>query len=80
VGWVGGPHVNGGWPPHLHLQLVTELQLGGWQGDYPGVCARGDWPAYRRLCPDPNLLLRCPWLPPDGWGAAEDACTVDEVV
>lgn len=75
VGWVGGPHVNGGWPPHLHLQLNTEAGHGGWQGDYPGVCARGDWVAYRLLCPDPNALLRCPYVPPLGpWGGArEDA-------
>lgn len=75
VGWVGGPHVNGGWPPHLHLQLNTEAEHGGWQGDYPGVCARGDWNAYRLLCPDPNALLRCPFVAPLGpWGGApEDA-------
>jgi murein DD-endopeptidase MepM/ murein hydrolase activator NlpD len=59
VGWVGGAHVNGGWPPHLHLQLNTECGHGGWVGDYPGVCTRADWPAYRALCPDPNVLLRC---------------------
>jgi murein DD-endopeptidase MepM/ murein hydrolase activator NlpD len=59
VGWVGPRTANGGWPPHLHFQLCTEADLGGWRGDYPGVCAPEDWAAYALLCPDPNLLLRC---------------------
>ena len=68
IGWVGSDSVNGGWPPHLHFQVNTELDSGGWRGDYPGVCALADWPAYRLLCPDPNLLLRCPHVAPVGWG------------
>ena len=69
IGWVGPEECNGGWPPHLHFQIDTELGHGGWQGDYPGVCAASDWSpaAYQRLCPDPNLLLRCPWVQPLGW-------------
>ena len=79
VGWVGPEAVNGGWPPHLHFQVNTELGHGGWQGDYPGVAAAGDWAGgYQLLCPDPNLLLRCPWVAPvggvagGGGGAAPD--------
>jgi hypothetical protein len=62
---VGGE--NGGWFPHVHFQLITELGLGGWQGDYSGVCRRQDWPAFCELTLDPNLLLRCPWVQPLGW-------------
>jgi Ser/Thr protein kinase RdoA (MazF antagonist)/murein DD-endopeptidase MepM/ murein hydrolase activator NlpD len=70
VGWVGGSHVNGGWPPHLHFQINSELNHGGWQGDYPGVCSPADWPVYHVLCPDPNIVLRCPFVKPHGpWGA-----------
>ena len=27
---------NGNWPPHLHFQII--IDIGNWQGDYPGVC------------------------------------------
>ena len=67
LGWVGSADVNGGWPPHLHFQCNTQIGLGGWAGDYPGVCALSDWPAYAVLCPDPNILLRCPYIKPVGW-------------
>jgi len=74
LGWVGGAHVNGGWPPHLHLQVNTELEHGGWAGDYPGVCAREDFGVYSALCPDPNVLLRCPAVPPHGaWQLRREA-------
>ena len=58
VGWVGPRTINGGWPPHVHFQICTEAAMGGWQGDYPGVCTKEDWGAFKVLCPDPNLLLR----------------------
>jgi hypothetical protein len=82
VGWIGDESVNGGWPPHVHFQLNAELELGGWKGDYPGVCAAGDWPAYHLLCPDPNLLLRCGWVAPIGWeplpeGGAKSGAAAD---
>jgi murein DD-endopeptidase MepM/ murein hydrolase activator NlpD len=62
IATIGGPHENGGWPPHLHFQLNTQVYLGNWRGDYPGVCSPQDWPAYNLLCPDPNYILRCPWV------------------
>ena len=68
LGWVGDEAVNGGWPPHVHVQLVTDM--GEWEGDFSGVCARSDWPAYAVLCPDANLLLRCPFVAPVGWDAS----------
>lgn len=52
---LGEPHENGGWPPHLHFQKITDLL--GSAGDYPGACtesARGLWLA---RCPDPRGLL-----------------------
>jgi hypothetical protein len=74
---VGDEAVNGGWPPHAHFQLNTELDLGGWRGDYPGVAAVADWPAYHVLCPDANLLLRCPWVRPVGWEAGAGAASAE---
>jgi 4-aminobutyrate aminotransferase-like enzyme len=56
VGTLGAEDVNGGWPPHLHLQLATHL-LGGSGGDLPGVVVREDAELWRSVFPDPNLLL-----------------------
>jgi murein DD-endopeptidase MepM/ murein hydrolase activator NlpD len=42
---------NGGWPPHLHFQLIRDMQA--FQGDYPGVCSQRDLPFYASNCPDP---------------------------
>ena len=46
---------NGGWPPHLHFQLIRDLQ--GMNGDYPGVCSLKDLAFYRNNCPDPRIFL-----------------------
>jgi len=64
---VGSSDVNGGWPAHLHFQLITEKNCGGWRGDYPGVCSPCHKKAYTFLTPDPNLILRCPFIVKIGW-------------
>jgi peptidoglycan LD-endopeptidase LytH len=52
-----GPYPeNGDWPPHLHFQLITDLQ--GLRGDFPGVCTPQQQEKYARICPDPNLILK----------------------
>ncbi len=53
--WLGEPHENGGWPPHLHLQKITDLL--GLAGDYPGVVRLSERERWLRLCPDPTDLL-----------------------
>jgi murein DD-endopeptidase MepM/ murein hydrolase activator NlpD len=51
-----GPHPeNGDWPPHLHLQLIADMQ-GRW-GDFPGVAAPSERDYWASLCPDPMLVL-----------------------
>jgi len=50
---LGKTHENGGWPPHLHFQLIRDMQ--GMAGDYPGVCSQRDVEFYRNNCPDPQL-------------------------
>jgi peptidoglycan LD-endopeptidase LytH len=51
---------NGDWPPHLHFQVIDDLQ--GWLGDYPGVSAPSQKLQYLTNCPDPNLILKIPCL------------------
>lgn len=46
---------NGQWPPHLHLQLIIDIQ--GMKGDYPGVCKFSEREIYLSNCPDAGLLL-----------------------
>lgn len=53
-----GPYPeNGDWPPHLHFQIITDLE--GRKGDYPGVAAPAEVEHFKARCPDPNLVLRC---------------------
>ena len=55
IGRVGAPPGNGGWPPHLHLQLILD-DLG--QGaEFPGVCDPRETDVYAELCPNPAVLL-----------------------
>jgi murein DD-endopeptidase MepM/ murein hydrolase activator NlpD len=51
----GEPHENGHWPPHLHFQLIIDME--GKKGDYPGVCKYSEREKYLSNCPNPDLLL-----------------------
>lgn len=51
----GIPAENGHWPPHLHFQVIRDLE--GWKGDYPGVCSETEKEKYFSNCPDPDYLL-----------------------
>jgi len=55
---VGRSSENGSWPPHLHFQIIQDLQ--GKSGDYPGVCAVSDRAQYTANCPDPDIVLHLP--------------------
>jgi peptidoglycan LD-endopeptidase LytH len=55
VGWLGAKTENGGWPPHLHFQIILDLK--GMSGDYPGVCRRSEREHWLSVCPDPARLL-----------------------
>jgi murein DD-endopeptidase MepM/ murein hydrolase activator NlpD len=52
----GIPFENGQWPPHLHFQLIIDMQ--GKKGDYPGVCKYSERDKYLANCPDPDLILQ----------------------
>jgi murein DD-endopeptidase MepM/ murein hydrolase activator NlpD len=54
----GRADVNGGWPPHLHFQLMLDME--GIIGDYPGACRNSDKAKYLQNIPDPNLILQMP--------------------
>ncbi|CAN5173272.1 hypothetical protein BH09BAC6_BH09BAC6_22760 [soil metagenome] len=58
IATLGQINENGGWPPHLHFQLMFDME--GKQGDYPGVCRFSEKETYLRNIPDPNLLLQFP--------------------
>ncbi len=51
----GLPAENGNWPPHLHFQLIIDME--GLVGDYPGVCRFSEREKYLNNCPDANMLL-----------------------
>ena len=55
-GEFGIPIENGHWPPHLHFQVIIDIE--GWIGDYPGVCKFSEKEAYLANCPDPDLILQ----------------------
>ena len=52
----GEPHENGHWPPHLHFQIISDIELN--EGDYPGVCRMSDKNFYLKNCPDADLILQ----------------------
>lgn len=51
----GIPFENGQWPPHLHFQIIKDMQ--GMKGDYPGVCRFSERDHYLSNCPDADLIL-----------------------
>jgi murein DD-endopeptidase MepM/ murein hydrolase activator NlpD len=52
----GIPIENGHWPPHLHFQLIKDLQDNN--GDYLGVCKFSEREKYLSNCPDPDMVLQ----------------------
>lgn len=55
IGEIGDNTVNGGWPPHLHFQIMKDMQ--GHQHDYPGVSSMVELENYKNNCPDPTPIL-----------------------
>src|SRR6266849_469694 len=55
---VGATPENGGWAPHLHFQIITDLLDYG--TDFPGVARASGRRVWTSLSPDPNLLLGIP--------------------
>lgn len=55
---LGNVNENGQWPPHLHFQLMFDLE--GRKGDYPGVCRFSEKEIWQKNIPDPGLILQFP--------------------
>jgi len=56
IATIGLPPVNGDYAPHLHFQIIINME--NKKGDYPGVCNQKDLDFYSKNCPNPNLLLK----------------------
>jgi 4-aminobutyrate aminotransferase-like enzyme len=58
VARIGAMGENGGWPPHLHFQVITDAL--DRRGDFPGVADPAERRVWLSLAPDPNLVAQIP--------------------
>jgi murein DD-endopeptidase MepM/ murein hydrolase activator NlpD len=56
IGHFGNAEENGHWPPHLHFQVILDMEMK--EGDYPGVCRYSEKEKYLGNCPDPDMILQ----------------------
>ena len=73
IGTIGTSAESGGWAPHLHLQLITDLL--GLEGNFPGVARPSQRRVWTALCPDPGVILKLTTAPP-----AAEVRRVDEIM
>jgi 4-aminobutyrate aminotransferase-like enzyme/Ser/Thr protein kinase RdoA (MazF antagonist) len=71
IATLGDASVNGGWPPHLHFQVIADML--GRRGEFPGVAAPGERAIWLSVCPDANLVVGVPEdrFPADAAGTAD---------
>ncbi|MGK0315333.1 MAG: 4-aminobutyrate aminotransferase-like enzyme/Ser/Thr protein kinase RdoA (MazF antagonist) [Saprospiraceae bacterium] len=50
---IGDSSVNGGWPPHLHFQVILDLL--DIEGDFPGVCYVSESKIWSSICPSISI-------------------------
>ena len=55
IGELGGADENGGWPPHLHFQLVLDMLA--MKGEFPGACRPTERDVWLSVSPDPGPFL-----------------------
>ena len=55
IGHFGKPEENGNWPPHLHFQIIKDMNE--YSGDYPGVCSVDEAVKYLSNSGDPDVIL-----------------------
>lgn len=58
IAHLGDWHENGGWAPHLHVQIITDLLAT--DGNFFGVGHAGLMDIWSDVSPDANLLMRLP--------------------
>lgn len=56
IATLGNSSINGGYAPHLHFQIIKDIQE--YSGDYLGVCSKINLDFYLKNCPNPDLLLK----------------------
>ena len=52
---IGARPRNGNWPPHLHFQIILDMQQ--YRGDYAGVVRPDELEYFKQNCPNPWSLL-----------------------
>ena len=61
LGAIGAPYENGGWFPHVHLQLFADVAaITNWKkfsNDMDGYGTLNDRDAWAETCPDPTPLI-----------------------
>ncbi|WP_284164903.1 aminotransferase class III-fold pyridoxal phosphate-dependent enzyme [Frigidibacter sp. SD6-1] len=57
IAHLGDWHENGGWAPHIHFQIMTDM-LAQTEGNFFGVGHDSLWDVWSGICVDPNLILR----------------------
>ena len=52
---VGAKHENGGWPAHVHLQIISDMT--GHIDHFPQYAKQSEKEHYLRICPNPESLI-----------------------
>ncbi len=60
IGELGTEEENVHWPPHLHFQLIRNME--NKLGDYPGVCHEQEVDYYFENCPNPLVFFGHQWI------------------
>jgi 4-aminobutyrate aminotransferase-like enzyme len=58
IGKVGSYPANGGWPPHLHFQLIMDMF--DWEGDFLSFAPPSQRAIWLSICPNPDAMLQFP--------------------
>ena len=56
IGYIGAPHENGNWAPHLHFQIILDLLDNN--ENFNGVALPSEIPVWSSICPDPNRMFK----------------------
>ncbi|MBB4077592.1 4-aminobutyrate aminotransferase-like enzyme/Ser/Thr protein kinase RdoA (MazF antagonist) [Lewinella aquimaris] len=58
IATIGSKDTNGGWPPHLHFQVMLDVL--DTEADFPGVAYPEEREVWLGICPDPRTLIPVP--------------------
>jgi 4-aminobutyrate aminotransferase-like enzyme/Ser/Thr protein kinase RdoA (MazF antagonist) len=73
IGALGHPVENGGWAPHVHVQIIADML--DFENTFPGVARPSELPVWTSLSPDPAPLLGIVHVPP-----ASTSSRIDELL